>query len=169
MSRLSRRFLLTALCLVPAAAKAQDEPAAVGTWTLDRDAWNAELDRLIPELMSQLPADKRKAMKASGFDLAGELRQSLSRGLDGSFELHSDGSLVAYTGRGEPDGEGRWRPAEGGLVELTLPDERLTLRGEIEVDRMRLYVVPEEAQTAADPIIRAVVEAMIIELVRRQG
>ena len=169
MPRLSRRLLLTALCLVPAAAAAQDEPTVVGSWTLDRDAWKAELDRLIPELMAQLPADKRKAMKANGFDLPGELRRTLSRGLDGSFELRSDGSLVAFNGQGEPDGEGRWRPAADDLVEITLPEARLTLRGRVDGDRMQLYVVPEAAKTAADPLVRAVVEAMTIELVRRQG
>jgi hypothetical protein len=168
MTPLSRRTFVAA-CLIPLVAMAQESAVPVGTWSLDRDAWRAELDRLIPELMGQLPAEARRTMEARDFDLASELRRSLSRGLDGTFELRSDGSLVAFNGQGEPDGEGRWRPAADDLIELSLPEERLTLRGRVDGDRMLLYIVPEAARTAADPLVRALVEAMTIEMVRRQG
>jgi hypothetical protein len=159
-----RALLLAALMVAATPARAADP---TGIWTLDREAWTAFVDGLVPRIVARMPKAQRDSLAARGVDVAAEVRAGLTQGIEGSIELRPNGRAVARNRRNEPDSSGLWRH-DGELIEIDLQAERLLLRGTWQGDRMQLKPVLDPADTKGeDPLWIDALRQMTFVLLRQ--
>jgi hypothetical protein len=159
-----RRLLPLLLLLIAAPALAADP---VGVWQLDRQAWQGFVDRLVPRLVAEIPAEQRAALAAQGIDLEGQIRGNFAHGLEGTLELRPGGRVIARDGEGVEDGAGMWID-DGREIEIALPGEGLVMRGPFRSERMELRPLLDRQPPAADdPLWQAVLGETVFVLVRR--
>jgi hypothetical protein len=141
----------------------------VGVWELDRQAWGAFVERIVPRLVARVPQAQRAAMAAQGLDLEAQIRANFTGGLDGTLELRPGGRVIARDADGVEDSAGLWID-DGELIEIELPGEGLVMRGTFSAQRMELRPrLDAEALGAAgdDPLWREALGEMTFVLVRR--
>jgi hypothetical protein len=121
------------LLAAPAVLFGQETPAAdfAGIWTLDKDAFGAEMRRLMETEMASMSPDERAELEPSMRAIV----ENMVRRSDETVEFRGDG-VALINGHDGKQKAGRWE-RQGDRVRLE-PEGDTSLEGPLEGETMRL-------------------------------
>ncbi|SNB75952.1 hypothetical protein SAMN07250955_11443 [Arboricoccus pini] len=123
----------------------------VGSWVIDRPAWEAESQKAVERLTPVVPPAQLALLKQAGMDPAQLVRQGIGDMSQAELELGADGSAVAHNFRNHTY-KGTWTETDDKIV-LEFRQDKARMFGHMEGDRLILKADPSTLKPQAAAMV----------------
>lgn len=161
LARLGRALAASLFMIVALAGLARAE-SPVGTWVIDRPAWEAESQKAVERLTPIVPPQQLALLKQAGMDPAQLVRQGIGDMSNATLVLTADGGATAKNFRNH-DYSGTWT-ASGDDIVLDFRNDKARMFGTLQDDRLILRADPKTLK----PQAAAMVADLRFPLLRKQ-
>lgn len=130
---------------------AANAASPVGSWVIDKPAWEAESQKAVERLTPVVPPAQLALLKQAGMDPAQLVKQGIGDMSQAELELGADGSAVARNFRNHTY-TGTWTE-NGDKIVLEFRQDKARMFGRMEGDRLILKADPSTLKPEAAAMV----------------